>query len=231
MNRIRRALAIVAGTLTIALGLFAGLFGEAHASTGQCADILGPQCGTFQGMDNETTSVRVFWDVKGGVAASNNVVIGYGLNSNGDSATDITPVKHRGNVPGVAISNPDTISYSFVFTPRGHWSNLCIADTGIHILTLRPCNGQQWQRFFLHVNVVGNTPTAFDGSGNNGTYLLHNSTTTYSVQSAAFRTYVQDEATVPPAARATPDTRVLKTDVVGTSGEFKANQLWAFVSA
>jgi len=199
----------------------------AHATTGNCASILGTTCGTFAGHDTESpVAAPVYWDVKGGAAVVNNPVIGYAFNANGDSASDISKVRHVGNVPGVA-SNPNTISYSFVFTPNGHWSNLCVADTGTHVLVLRTCNGLQWQRFFAEPRVSGQAPLVFNGTSNNGWYV--HSGGSYTLENAAFHLFVQDDSGVPPTTRATPDTRQLRDSTVGLT--LDTNQVWAWVNA
>lgn len=199
----------------------------AHATTGNCASILGTTCGTFQGQDTESTPANVFWDVKGGAAVANQPVIGYAFNTNGDAASDFGKVRHVGNVPGVATSNPNTVSYSFVFTPNGKWTNLCVADTGTHVLVLRSCNGLQWQRFFAEPGTVDDPARAFNGTTNNGYYVHAGGT--YTLENAAFHLFVQDHSGVPPTTKATPDTRQLVDS--GIVSNVQNNQVWTWTGA
>lgn len=202
----------------------------AHATTGSCASIIGPHCGTFQGTDLEPTTpaTPVFWNVKGGSATVGAMVIGYANRNSGDAASDITRVYHTGALPD-GRGNETTISYSFVYSPGGKWSNLCVADPGTHVLVLRPCNGLQWQRFIVAPANVGTPPTRFPGDGN-GVYVHSGDQVT--LQNVAYNLFVQDEATVPPGVhQGTPDSRQLKDDGIGSDNLVRANQVWVWGNA
>jgi hypothetical protein len=206
----------------------------AHATTADCRAALGNQCGTFAGHDNEATPAPVFWDVRGKTSAVGAVVIGYSADSTSDAATDITPVEHVGHVVGVGLSDQNTISYSFVYTPGGHWSNLCIADPGDGTgLALRTCNGLQWQRFFADRGVTpGDPPEQIGGTGGtfNGNSIYFGSTSFgYSLQNAASRQFVSDDSVHTPGARpAGADDRQLVTDTV--SLYLGLNQVWNWIA-
>ena len=234
----------LAGTLAAAGGLAFAMAPAAHATTGACQSALGTQCGTFASVDLETTPHAVFWDVFHGTARANTPVLGYGNNSAQDSATDITKVEHRGPVPSLPASNSRTISYSFVYTPNGHWSNLCVADTGTHRLSLRTCNGGQYQRFIAQSTAPGGggtsilpftgiDPTAHNttAGGPNGNRIFNNfNPVSFALLNVAYRLYVQDTSHAssfgPPAS---PDTRVL-VDAHPATTTFGHNEVWEWTS-
>jgi hypothetical protein len=221
---LRTRLALAAGSLVLAGGALAAGAPAAHATTGNCTSILSTSCGTFKGTDLVPNTV--YWDVKHGTAAVGTPVIGYTANSSGDRATDFAKVKHTGPVPGLATSNVSTISYSFVYAPNGSWSNLCLADTGTHLLVLRTCNGLQYQRFIAQYDSAGDTPAAFTGTyPDNGRYISGSGGVSLSLQNVAFRSYVQDRAVG--TASGTPDQRQLVD--AGIISTFGTNQVWSWV--
>jgi hypothetical protein len=124
-------------------------------------------------------------------------------------------------------STSNTRSYSFVYTPNGHWSNLCVADPGTNKLVLRTCNGLQWQRFIAERTSHGNTPTAI--AGFQGDRIRDNDNSNpFSLRDVATNLYVQDTSHASafgPAA--VPDTRQLVTGGVST---YTDNQLWTWQS-
>lgn len=205
----------------------------ANATTVNCASAFGNQCGAFQGHDAETTPQIVYTDVAGKTAAPDVPIIGYGADSNQDQATDLVKVEHVGLVPGLGSSNSNTISYSFVYVPDGHWSNLCVADTGTHKLSLRTCNGLQYQRFIAQAATAGGTPVTFTGAGGtknvaaNGQAVFNVDSRTFALMNVAYRLFVTDSSTVPPSARptVTPDPRILADSAVLVGG-LKAGQVW-----
>lgn len=219
------AAAVLGGAAVVTLAL------PAHATTVACANGFGDQCGTFAGHDQESPAAHdVYWDVKGTSAVANTPVIGYGADSAQDKATDFVKVLHIGVVPGLPASNGSTKSYSFVYTPNGHWSNLCVADanlasTGGHALTLRTCNGGPYQRFIAQQIETGNAPTVpwnGDRIRDNGNWP-----NSFALRNVAFGLFVQDTSTASsfgPAA--TPDTRQLKDASV--SGNLASYQVWAW---
>lgn len=225
--KILRSAAIGLASLALAgAAAVAGASG-ASATTVACASAFGDQCGTFAGVNLQATPHDVFWDVKGTTAKANVPVIGYGANSASDKATDYVKVLHIGVVPGLGASNSTTKSYSFVYTPNGVWSNLCVADTGTHLLTLRTCNGGQFQRFIASIRDHGDSPEVV-GSGFNGDRIRDNGNpdNSFALQNVAYGLYVQDTSTASafgPAA--TPDTRQLVDAGVST---FQAHQLWSW---
>ena len=202
----------------------------AHATTVACQSAFGDQCGTFGGQNLQSpTPHAVYWDVKGGAAKANVAVIGYGANSPSDRATDFVKVLHIGVVPALPASNSTTKSYSFVYTPNGAWSNLCVADTGTHKLTLRTCNGGQYQRFIAEQTTAGSAPEVVGVTGFNGDRIRDNGNgpNPFGLRNVAFGLYVQDPSTASsfgPAA--VPDTRQLTDAGVST---FQAHQLWSWL--
>lgn len=224
--RLKTKLGLALGSLGLAAGVIAAGAPAASATTGACTSVLSTNCGTFKGTDVAGAPNTVYWDVKHGTVAAGTPVIGYIANSSSDRATDIAKVKHTGVVPGLAISNVDTISYSFVYAPNGQWSNLCVADTGTHLLVLRVCNGSQYQRFLAYPRTTGQAPVAFDGSSNNGRYIPSSgSGGSFSLQNVAFRGYVQDRAIS--TAAGDPDPRQLVDASVGAV--FASNQVWSWM--
>lgn len=205
----------------------------AHATTADCASAFGNQCGTFQGHDHETTPVVVFWDVAGKTAAQNVPVIGYGNDGSNDVATDLVKVEHVGVVPGLGTSNSNTISYSFVYVPGGHWSNLCVADTGTHKLSLRTCNGLQYQRFIAQSSAVNTQPVPFTGASGakntpaNGQAIFNVDSRPFALMNVAYRLFATDNGDVPPSVHPSesPDPRILSDAGVALSG-LGTNQLW-----
>jgi hypothetical protein len=202
----------------------------ASATTVSCQNGFGDQCSTFGSQNLQSpTPHDVFWDVKGATAAPNVPVIGYGLDSASDKATDFVKVLHIGVVPALPASNGTTKSYSFVYTPNGHWSNLCVADTGTHLLTLRTCNGGQFQRFIAE-QTSGGSPAVVGVAGFNGDRIRDNGngSTPFGLRNVAFSSFVQDTSTASsfgPAA--VPDTRQLVDAGVSS---FQDHQLWAWQS-
>jgi hypothetical protein len=225
--RLKTKLGLALGSLGLAAGVIAAGAPAASATTGACTSVLSTNCGTFKGTDVAGAPNTVYWDVKHGTVAAGTPVIGYIANSSSDRATDIAKVKHTGVVPGLAISNVDTISYSFVYAPNGQWSNLCVADTGTHLLVLRVCNGSQYQRFIAQVNPVASAPVAFTGTyPNNGRYIPSSGAGgPFSLQNVAFRGYIQDRAISTVAGD--PDPRQLVDASVGTA--FTSNQVWSWM--
>jgi hypothetical protein len=224
----RTRLAILAGSLLAAGGLAMAV--PAQATTVACQNAYGDQCSTFDGINVQSpTPHAVFWDVRGGNATVNNIVIGFGADTAQDRATDFTKVLHIGTVPGLPASTTLTKSYSFVYTPNGTWTNLCVADTGTHVLTLRICNALQWQRFIAQQTAVSTAPTpvspGFQGDRirDNG-----NGAVPFALMNVAFSRYIADTSVAssfgPPAV---PDTRQLAT--VGVVS-FTANELWSWMS-
>lgn len=228
MTNIKRRYFALAGAAAVAGGL--AFAAPASATTVACASGFGDQCGTFASVNLQSpTPHDVFWDVKGTTAKANVPVIGYGANSPSDKATDFVKVLHIGVVPTLADSNSTTKSYSFVYTPNGQWSNLCVADTGTHALTLRTCNGGQFQRYIADQAEATNTPAVFNGTTFNGDRIRDNSNSpnSFALLNVAYRLYVQDTSTASafgPAA--VPDTRQLKDQ--GVSVTFQAHQVWAW---
>lgn len=226
MISIKRRYFALAGAAAVAGGL--ALAPAAHATTVACASGFGDQCGTFASENLQSpTPHDVFWDVKGTTPKANVPVIGYGANSPSDKATDFVKVLHIGVVPALPASNSTTKSYSFVYTPNGVWSNLCVADTGTHVLTLRTCNGGQFQRYVAE-QTTGGSPSVFDGSSFNGDRIRDNgnSPNSFALRNVAYGLFVQDLSTASafgPAA--IPDTRQLADAGVST---FQAHQLWAW---
>lgn len=224
-NSLRRGLLVTAAA-AVAVG---GLALSASATTVACQNGFGDQCSTFGGENLQSpTPHAVYWDVKGTTAKANVPVIGYGQDTQQDKATDFVKVQHIGAVPGLAASDSHTRSYSFVYTPNGHWSNLCVADTGTHVLSLRTCNGGQFQRYIAE-QTSGGTPSVV-GSGFNGDRIRDNGngSTPFALMNVAYHRYVADTSTASsfgPAA--TPDTRQLATVGVTT---FTDNELWAWQS-
>lgn len=218
------------GAAAVASGL--AFAAPAGATTVACQNGFGDQCGTFGGKNLQAVPAGghdVFWDVKGTTAKANVPVIGYGVNSPSDKATDFVKVLHIGVVPTLAASNSTTKSYSLVYTPNGQWSNLCVADTGTHLITLRTCNGGQFQRFIADQASAGDTPAVFDGTTFNGDRIRDNGNfpNSFALLNVAYRLYVQDTSTASafgPAA--VPDTRQLKDQ--GVSVTFQAHQVWAW---
>lgn len=218
------------------LGLLAGSVAlaapAAHATTVACQNGFGDQCGTFGGKNLQAVPAGghdVFWDVKGTTAKANVPVIGYGVNSPSDKATDFVKVLHIGVVPALAASDNATKSYSFVYTPNGQWSNLCVADTGTHLITLRTCNGGQFQRYIAEQTTVTSSPKVVGVDSFNGDRIRDNgnSPNSFGLRNVAYGLYVQDTSTASsfgPAA--VPDTRQLKDQ--GVSVTFQANQVWAW---
>jgi hypothetical protein len=227
LTTLRRGLLVFAAT---ALGL-GGLALTASATTVACQNAFGDQCSTFGGENLQSpTPHDVFWDVKGTTALPNVPIIGYGLDSPSDKATDFVKVLHIGVVPALPASDSHTKSYSFVYTPNGHWSNLCVADTGTHKLTLRTCNGGQFQRFIAEQTSNGQPPEVVGVDGFNGDRIRDNGNwpNSFGLRNVAFGSYVQDTSTVSsfgPAA--VPDTRQLVDAGVAT---FQDHQLWAWQS-
>lgn len=218
LTSLRRGLLVTAVT---ALGV-GGLALSASATTADCRAAHGNHCGTFSGTDTSAAHT-VYWDVKGQVKAPNAIVIGYSANGTSDPATDFTTVQHVGHVNSVGLSDQNTVSYSFVYTPRGVWSNLCVADPNDgRGLVLRTCNGLQWQRFFADRGATtASSPRQVGVTGFNGDVIFSSSSTrTYALQNAASRQFVSDDA---PAASG----RWLVTDSV--AGTFGANQIWTWL--
>lgn len=226
MLNIKRRYFALAGAVAVAGGL--AFAAPASATTVACASGFGDQCGTFAGVNLQSpTPHDVFWDVKGTTARANVPVIGYGANSPSDKATDFVKVLHIGVVPALPASNSSTKSYSFVYTPNGSWSNLCVADTGTHKLTLRTCNGGQFQRFIAE-QTSGGSPSVVGVAGFNGDRIRDNGngSTPFGLRNVAYGLYVQDTSTASsfgPAA--VPDTRQLADAGVST---FQDHQLWAW---
>lgn len=225
---IASAVAVAAG----AAGLLLAGGTAAHATTADCRAALGNQCGTFSGHDNEATAAVVYWDVRGKTAAVGAPVIGYSADSTSDAATDITPVEHIGHVAGVGLSDENTVSYSFVYTLAGRWSNLCVADlndgTG---LVLRTCNGLQWQRFFADRDAApADAPQQVGGSSatfNGDVIYLGSTAHGYALQNAASRQFVSDDSVHTPGTRpAVTDDRQLVTDTVTL--HLGLNQVWTW---
>jgi len=219
----------LAGAAAVAGGFALAGAPAASATTVACASGFGDQCGTFAGHNVQSpTPHDVFWDVKGTTAKANVPVIGYGTNSPSDKATDFVKVLHIGVVPTLSASNSSTKSYSIVYAPNGVWSNLCVADTGTHQLTLRTCNGGQYQRYIAEQTVVGGTPEVVGVASFNGDRIRDNGNgpNPFALRNVAFGLYVQDTShasSFGPAA--VPDTRQLVDAGVST---FTANQLWAW---
>lgn len=201
---------------------------SASATTVACQSGFGDQCSTFGSTNLQSpTPHDVFWDVKGTTAKANVPIIGYGADSPSDKATDFVKVLHIGVVPALPASNSTTKSYSFVYTPNGSWSNLCVADTGTHLLTLRTCNGGQFQRFIADQTSNGQPPQVV-GVGFNGDRIRDNGNwpNSFGLRNVAFGSFVQDTSTASsfgPAA--VPDTRQLVDAGVST---FQDHQLWAW---
>jgi hypothetical protein len=225
-DKIIRYVTLVGAVVTIALGLTAGLSGAAHATTADCKAAHGNHCGTFSGLDS--ASHVVYWDDKGQVRSTAAIIIGYSANSTADPATDFTLVQHIGHVTGVGLSDQNTKSYSFVYTPRGSWSNLCISDPNDgRGLGLRVCNGGPYQRFFADRNPTTGGAKQIDpsGSGFNGEAIYPGSD--YALQNAASRQFVTDAAPVLPTVGT--DARQLVTSTVATSAAFGVNQKWTWL--
>jgi hypothetical protein len=226
MRNIKGRYFALAGTLAVAGGLAFAVAPAAHATTVACQNGFGDQCGTFSSQNLQAVPHDVFWDVKGTTALPNVPVIGYGANSPSDKATDFVKVLHIGVVPTLAASNSTTKSYSIVYTPNGHWSNLCVADTGTHKLTLRTCNGGQFQRYIAEQTTPGAAPKVVGVALFNGDRIRDNGngSNPFGLRNVAYGTYVQDTSTASsfgPAA--VPDTRQLVDAGVST---FQAHQLW-----
>lgn len=206
----------------------------AGATTDSCQAQFGAQCGTFAGQDAAAAPHPVFWDDRAGLTTVGNPVTGYGANSAQDKATDWVKVEHRGIVPSLGASNAATISYSFVFAPGGVWSNRCAADAGGHTITIRVCNGLQWQRFIAQPATGGGAVVAFTGAGSNtatnGVRIRNASNPSgFALLNVAYRLYVQDTSVAPPSVRPTPDTRILVDAAPGTAVNhtlFTGNQVW-----
>ena len=229
LTPLRRWCAAGAITASAVLGVTLAL--PAGATTVACQNGFGDQCSTFGGENLQSpTPHDVFWDVKGTTAAANVPIIGYGLDSQSDKATDFVKVLHIGVVPALPASNSTTKSYSFVYTPNGHWSNLCVADTGTHWLTLRTCNAGQFQRFIAEITSDGHTPEIVGVDSFNGDRIRDNGNggNRFGLRNVAYGLYVQDTSTASsfgPAA--VPDTRQLVDAGVAT---FQDHQLWAWMS-
>jgi hypothetical protein len=226
--RIRAALGLAS------LGLLAGSVAlaapAAHSTTVACQNGFGDQCSTFGGVNLQAVPHAVYMDVKGTTAKANVPVIGYGVDSPSDKATDFVKVLHIGVVPALPASTGTTKSYSFVYVPNGSWSNLCVADTGTHLLTLRTCNGGQFQRYIAEQTTVGSPPRVVGVAGFNGDRIRDNGNgpNPFALRNVAYGLYVQDTSHASafgPAA--VPDTRQLVDAGVAT---FTANQLWAWQS-
>jgi hypothetical protein len=218
---VRRGL-LVSAVTALAVG---GGLAVAHATTADCLAAYGHHCGTFSGTDTSNAHT-VYWDVKGQVRAPNALVIGYSADSAADPATDFTLVQHIGHVPGVGLSDQNTVSYSFVYTPRGSWSNLCVADpdNGVQGVVLRTCNGRQWQRFFADRDpALAQQLNPGGGTHFNGDSIFSGSSTrVYAFQNAASFQFVSDDA---PGASG----RELVTDTVATGTAFAPNQKWTWI--
>jgi hypothetical protein len=224
-RRLRFTGAIIAAT---AAALLTGGT-AAHATTADCRAALGNQCGTFQGQDAHATTV--YWDVRGKTAAVGAPVIGYSADSTADAATDFTKVQHVGHVNGVGLSDENTVSYSFVYTPGGHWSNLCVADLNDGSgLVLRTCNGLQWQRFFADRGAMTTTaPKQIGGTFNGDSIYSSSTTSTYALQNAASRQFVSDDSLHNPGTRpAGVDDRQLVTDA--PTAFFGGNEIWTWLA-
>lgn len=226
------------GLLPVAAGAAAGIAlaaVPAHATTADCLSALGNQCDTFTGQD--AAAHTVYWDNRGQVKAPGAVIIGYSANSTSDPATDFTKVQHIGKVPGLGLSDQNTITYSFVYTPRGAWTSLCIADpnAGDNHLVLRSCNGLQWQRFVAQNTLAQGVPNQVNpaGSGFNGQAVPSFGHSTFAFQNVASRKWVTDAGTGSPGAPSSPDTRQLVDAAPSstvTAGTFGANQVWSRAS-
>lgn len=220
------AVAIAAGGLALAAAL------PASATTADCLSAYGSACGTFMGHD--AASNPVFWDNRGQVNASGAVIIGYSANSTSDPATDFTKVHHIGKVPGMGLSDQNTMSWSFVYTPKGVWTNLCIADlnNGDNHLVLRPCNGLQWQRFIAQGASQGTPAQQVSPPSFNGDYVPGIGIGTFAFQNAASRKWITDASTVNPGVRpAGTDTRQLVdagAQFGSVLGQFGSNQVWTW---
>jgi len=231
MNRtVKRLLAPAAVTAFTAVSILASSL-SANATTVACQNGFGDQCSTFGGQNVQSpTPHDVFWDVRGGGAFANNLVIGFGADSPADKATDIVKVLHIGVVPGLPASTSTTKSYSFVYAPNGWWSNMCVSDPGNHLVVLRTCNGKQWQRFIAEQTQNGQPAKTVGALGFNGDRIRDNGNgpNPFGLRDVATNLYVQDisaASSFGPAA--TPDTRQLVTAGVST---FNDNQLWSWQS-
>ena len=127
MSKLTWRLPAAISALVVAAGFGSALAaGPAGATTPQCLDTYGNQCGTFSGTDSTTSNV-VYWDQQGQSSAYNAPTIGWGANSPLDPATDFVRVQHIGTPPGTSLP-ANTISYSFVYTPSGAWTSMCLSD-------------------------------------------------------------------------------------------------------
>lgn len=228
MKSFNRRYFALAGAVAVTGGLALAGAGAANATTVACASGFGDQCGTFSSVNLQASPHAVFWDVKGTTARANVPVIGYGANSPSDKATDFVKVLHIGVVPALSASTSTTKSYSVVYAPNGQWSNLCVADTGTHLFTLRTCNGGQYQRYIAEQTSVGQSPKVVGVATFNGDRIRDNGNgpNPFALRNVAFGLYVQDTSHASafgPAA--VPDTRQLVDAGVST---FTANQLWGW---
>ena len=221
MSKLTGRLTAAVSALAMAAGLAAALTAPAGATTLQCLSAYGKQCGTFAGADS-TNTTPVYWDQRGQNGATSAPTIGYGSNSPLDPATDYVKVEHIGTPPGTALP-ATTISYSFVYTPSGTWTLMCLSDpnAGSQAIVLRPCNRLQWQRFLARPvtgGVVGATPV----------YISNVSALTFAFQNVATDGYLIDAA--PVLAAGAVDTRQLNGGGALTGGTTATpNEQWHYV--
>ena len=220
-KRVTWRVAAAVSTLALTAGLGAALAASpAGATTPQCLDAYGKQCGTFQGVD--AASNVIYWDQRGQSSATNAPTIGWGSDSPLDPATDYVKVEHIGTPPGTSLP-ASTISYSFVYTPSGVWTSMCLSDpnSGGQAIVLRPCNRLQWQRFLakpVTAGVVGATPV----------FISNVSAVVFAMQNVATGGYLIDAAPVLAAGAA--DAKQLNGGGALTGGTTATpNEQWKYV--
>ena len=150
----------------LAPGIGAAFAVPAQASTSGCAAAVGTQCGTFTALAYSTPggdSGGQGWDVKGASSAINTPLIeGKNYSPGSDPGTDLTKVEHYGAIPGARSTTPGTW-YSFVYTPSGKWTSMCLSNPnnkgkGGTNLVLRPCSQNKWQAFLAIQRTLPTSP-------------------------------------------------------------------------
>ena len=124
--------------LGLAPGIGAAFVGPAGASTRECAAAFGTLCGTFteSAVPIDLTSPNIErqqsglgWAVMGASSSRNTPLIENTNTSPGDDpGTDLTKVEHYGAIPGSQYHAARGYWYSFVFTPSGQWTSMCVSN-------------------------------------------------------------------------------------------------------
>lgn len=229
----------LAGLGAVALVGSLGMAGAtaASASTTDCANSFGVNCGTFGNPTGSHTIGSIYvpaaknpaWaDVLHAVAANNQAVIGYSK-IQGDPGSDFVQQQHQGLIPGADVNGT---YYTFAYDPDGVLSGYCISNpntpgpngTTDTLLVLRKCNGLQWQSF-----EAVSTQFAFNHNRNRHPGLL-STTVPFVLVNVASDKLVSTSGVAPTPAPATETRQMDAGNDPNSPNQLTGNELFVFAS-